>query len=766
MALHIFGVRHHGPGCARALRRALQDLQPDAVLVEGPPDGSSVLSLLRQPHMVPPVALLIYPPDRPQRAVYFPFAQFSPEWQALQFAFENQITPRFMDLPQAIQLADEPGEEGERVENGPEELPEQGDTPSQGRQADGVDRAPDPLAMLAQAAGYSDHEIWWEREIEQRHDAAGLFQGILEAMTALRHDLAPQDDHEAAREAYMRQTIRAALQEGYQQIAVVCGAWHTPALLNLENDAADAKLLRGRRQVRVEATWIPWTYSRLAYRSGYGAGITSPGWYTHLWEATEQTTIRWVAHAAQLLREQGLDASSAGVIEAVRLSEALAAMGDLPMPGLGELHEAIQAVLCNGSAEPMQLIRDKLEIGEAMGEVPTETPMVPLQRDLEAEIRHLKLKQSPEASNLALDLRNQTDRSRSQLLHRLRLLEIRWGEPQRISHSVRGTFHENWQLRWRVEFVVDLVLHNIWGNTVADAATNYARNRADSAEALPAVTALLESVILAGLDDATDYLLARLESLAAIAADVRHLMDALPPLGQVIRYGDVRGTAPRQIEPVMKTLFARMLIGLPGACVSLDDDAAQAMVVSIDHVQETIDTLRRDDMREEWLDVLGRLVDRDTADSRIRGRCCRLLLEQHRLDEAAVARLAQLALSPVTAADQAMSWIDGMLHGSGLRLLQQNGLWRALDVWLVALSPEAFVGMLPLLRRAFAAFQAPERRAMGEKVLQLHWSQPTRAGSTTTQSDLSFQALIDQKRAGLVIPVLDKILGAGQRGDA
>ena len=80
-----------------------------------------------------------------------------------------------------------------------------------------------------------------------------------------------------------------------------------------------------------------------------------------------------------------------------------------------------------------------------------------------------------------------------------------------------------------------------------------------------------------------------------------------------------------------------------------------------------------------------------------------------------------------------------MLHGSGLRLLQQNGLWRALDVWLVALSPEALVGMLPLLRRAFAAFPAPERRAMGEKVLQLHWSQPIRAGSTTTQSDLHFR---------------------------
>ena len=46
--------------------------------------------------------------------------------------------------------------------------------------------------MLAEAAGYTDHELWWERQIEQRRDANGLFEGILEAMTALRTDLHPQ----------------------------------------------------------------------------------------------------------------------------------------------------------------------------------------------------------------------------------------------------------------------------------------------------------------------------------------------------------------------------------------------------------------------------------------------------------------------------------------------------------------------------------------------------------------------------------------------
>ena len=41
----------------------------------------------------------------------------------------------------------------------------------------------------------------------------------------------------------MRQTIRAAEAEGYQRIAVVCGAWHGPALVKRDNARADAALL-------------------------------------------------------------------------------------------------------------------------------------------------------------------------------------------------------------------------------------------------------------------------------------------------------------------------------------------------------------------------------------------------------------------------------------------------------------------------------------------------------------------------------------------
>lgn len=49
--VRLFGIRHHGPGCARSLLRALEAMQPDCLLIEGPPDGESVLPFVLESGM-------------------------------------------------------------------------------------------------------------------------------------------------------------------------------------------------------------------------------------------------------------------------------------------------------------------------------------------------------------------------------------------------------------------------------------------------------------------------------------------------------------------------------------------------------------------------------------------------------------------------------------------------------------------------------------------------------------------------------------------
>src|ERR1700722_3221045 len=112
-SVHILGIRHHGPGSARSLGTALAALDPDAVLIEGPPDADPLIELAARDGMEPPVALLIYRPENPKQSAYYPFALFSPEWQAIRFALAKGFAVRFMALPMRHQLGLEPKEPAE-----------------------------------------------------------------------------------------------------------------------------------------------------------------------------------------------------------------------------------------------------------------------------------------------------------------------------------------------------------------------------------------------------------------------------------------------------------------------------------------------------------------------------------------------------------------------------------------------------------------------------------------------------------------------------
>ncbi|HNG93472.1 MAG TPA: DUF5682 family protein, partial [Acidobacteriota bacterium] len=210
----ILGIRHHGPGSARSVRQALEAMQPDIILVEGPPDGDSILPLLTHAEMKPPVALLIYAVDDPKQAVFYPFAVFSPEWQAIQFGLKHEIPVRFMDLPQANRLAITTEPESSAlspVPSAPSDSQPSSPEPGTRNPEPGT---PDPLSWLAQAAGFEDSERWWEYMVEHRDNTTDVFAAILEGMTALRssgigfRESSTEVALEAQREAFMRQTIR------------------------------------------------------------------------------------------------------------------------------------------------------------------------------------------------------------------------------------------------------------------------------------------------------------------------------------------------------------------------------------------------------------------------------------------------------------------------------------------------------------------------------------------------------------------------------
>ena len=333
----LLGVRHHGPGSARAVRSALDAAGPQVLLIEGPPEADGLVALAAEADMRPPVALLAHIVDEPGRSAFWPLAEFSPEWVAIQWAVRRGVPVRFMDLPAAHALARGEGEGGEAPAGGTGgdagDGPGDGQEGAAGRPDDAAGATGttgdavrvDPLAVLAEAAGYDDPERWWEDVVEHRAgggDAFAPFEALGEAMGALRETYGSGGhDRDLLREAYMRLQLRAVQREfGAGQVAVVCGAWHVPALRQKTSVAADRALLKGLPKVKVDMTWVPWTHRRLSRHSGYGAGIDSPGWYGHLFSAPDRPVERWLTKVAGLLRDEDRLVSSAHVIEAVRLA--------------------------------------------------------------------------------------------------------------------------------------------------------------------------------------------------------------------------------------------------------------------------------------------------------------------------------------------------------------------------------------------------------------------------------------------------------------
>ncbi|HEV8623545.1 MAG TPA: DUF5682 family protein [Acidimicrobiia bacterium] len=753
----VFGVRHHGPGSARAVGEALAELQPEAVLIEGAPELDMVAALAGGPAMVPPVAGLVYAVDEPRRSSFYPLADFSPEWVALRWALQTGRPVRFCDLPAVHALA-----------------------------LDGHDLvlAGDPIGTLAETAGYDDPERWWEDVIEHRYHGAEIFTVVTDAMAALRQaglsslsrstahvtvkrdsGMSPAEEHNERREAAMRKAIRAVLASGAGRVAVVCGAWHAPALVPeaFPSAAADNARLRGLPKLKVAATWVPWTSALLARRSGYGAGVDAPGWYRHLATAPDAAPTRFLVKAARLLRERGHDVSPAGTVEAVRLAEGLAALRGRPGPGLGEVLDAAEAALAGGSPVPLRVISSELLVGHDLGSVPDNTPMVPLARDLAAAQRRLRFRAEAAAKTVELDLRNDTHRQRSQLLHRLAILGIDWGEPADTGRT-GGTFKEAWVLQWHPAFEVALVEASAAGTTIEAAAVGTLTEAAAKTSDPGDIAVLVEEALLAELPAALTALTATLAERAAQQRDTVRLMAAVEPLARTRRYGNVRQVDTEAVAPVLVGLLTRVAVGLPAAVAAVDDDGAAGLRELVESVDRAVGLLdsgdspaspsdHRGDLRRPWLTALRAVADQRGVHGLLAGRAVRILLDSGVLDAADVERRLSRALSLADDAPSSAAWIEGFLAGDPSLLLHDHTLLRIVDDWVSEVRASVFDELLPVLRRTFATFAAPDRRALGTHLRRLEHG----AGRATDDDES-----LDRERAERVLPRLRELLGARQ----
>ncbi|NUQ29234.1 MAG: hypothetical protein HOQ35_12060 [Acidobacteriaceae bacterium] len=704
--VHLLGIRHHGPGSAVLLRRALDAIDPACVLIEGPPEADDLVRYAAGSAMKPPVALLLHANDDPNRAIFIPFADFSPEWQAMRWALDRGRPIRFIDWPAGVSLA-EPREDVRKIEY----------------------RA-DPLDQLAQAAGYDDGEAFWDSLIEQaggmQEAAISTFAAISNAMAMMREaeQAAPEEERlrEVRREAFMRLNIRDALKTCEGNIAVVCGAWHVSALRTPVKLAEDKAVVKDLPRLKVQATWVPWTDSRLSTRSGYGAGVLSPGWYRHLWSlyaAPQRPEVAafaasWQAKTALALRQEGYPAPTASAIEAARLALSLAALRGLALPSLAEMRDASMATLCHGDATAMTLIHHKVYVGEHVGEIGDDVPQMPLARDLALWQKRTRLKPEDAETEVRLDLRSEAGLLKSTLLHRLALIKVPWGKLIEAGEG-RGTFREVWMLRWVPELSVALAEALIYGVTIEQAAAASTVARAKETTSVATLTELIRAALVADLSDAATECIALLQAAAIQASDITDLLRAVVPLVQVLRYGSARKLPEEALRSLIHSLCVEVNAGSRVGSQGLDEETSRARVQAMLAYDHALTLFGDSSLIDAWRMELGRMVKDEQVAPAVAGVSLRLL---HDTRSWALSVVSDAFSQQMSGGDPKRSgiFLEGFLSSGPEVMLQDQPLLHLIDDWLCSLREEDFVESLPLLRRSLSAFDAISRRRLLEKV--------------------------------------------------
>jgi hypothetical protein len=702
-----FGIRHHGPGSARRLVEALDALQPAEVLIECPSDLTEHAKLASHKDMVPPVALLAYNAKMPEQATFLPFAVYSPEYQAMRWASQNGADIRFIDLPAATSLSRDHSQSADVDTDNAHELNPQAQVSHR-----------DPIGDLASAAGYEDGESWWNDLVEVSAPGQDLFAQITEAMTTLREDQT-LTAHEARREAHMRLQISASAKTSDGPVAVVCGAWHVPALLEKHTAKDDRVLLKGLPKVSLKATWVPWSSLHLSRNTGYGAGVMAPRYYDHIWAhgTDNDAQSRWIADIAGHLRADGHLVSTASLIEVVRLARNLAALRGRPSPGFEETREASISCLLSGEALPWTSIESALLLGSDVGQVPSDQPLSPLLEDLGRLQKSTRMK--PEAGNrdLSLDLRSESGLARSTLLHRLTALGVAWGKMTDAGKS-RGTFRERWILNWAPEHSIELVENLVYGSTIEKAAQGRLLDRITKTQELPELAEIIQFALTAQLpvpaEQGTDLLM----RMAARSNDCRSLLATLPSLIETIRYGTARNISLTHIEALARKIAILAAIALPTASRNLDAEAGRGFYETLNAAHVAIKSAGfGEEIETTWLDAISQVSDDAQATPLVRGLALRLRYESNPDIGDQMSDMMSRALSPGTPVPEAADFFEGFFLGAGARIAHDVVLRDAVDVWMQGLDEEIFTESLPLFRRVFSSLQRPEKTLIIEKVI-------------------------------------------------
>lgn len=726
--MKTFGIRHFSPAGAYFLRQFLDEVKPSLVLIEGPADFDFLIEDIVSKKLVPPFAIMAYTKEAPIDTILYPFAEYSPEYQAILWARENNTECHFFDLESDIILGLEKRDDETKEEE--------------------IISETNPKKSIE-----TDMEGFWERTLEQSEDMQGYRAGSALFGESIRKDTNADDKsfiRDIVRESFMKRKIKEYIEKGFdtEKIVAITGAFHTSAIESLEGAMSDKEY---KALVRRESnvTLMPYSYYRLSKRTGYGAGNAAPAYYELLWQGFLNGDItyherKYLSSLAKYMREHGGIVSSAQVIEATRLARELAVIRGGSVPTLEDLKDASITCMGGGSFGEMAMGFAETDIGKKIGSVPQDAMQTSIQSDFTSKLKQLKLEKYKElvATPLQLDLRENLrvksvesaflDLNRSFFLYRLVVLGIDFAKIKRSSQD-NATWAENWILQWTPEAEIQIVESVLKGDTIADAVAFVLSERLLEATKISEIADVIEDAFNCGLPKIVEGAKRSLDEMTNGAIAMCDIADTVSKLSNMILFGDIRKLDREPLIPIVKRLCIRASLMLVGesAC---DDIAAAALA---EDIQKIHNVFMLQDFLDEilWFDKLTELSNRDDLNTKISGLATAILLDAGKIDEPTLRKEVSRRLSVGMPAELGANWFAGLSMRNHYALIGRLTLWESLSEYLDTLDEEEFRRSAVFLRRAFVEYSAKEKDMIAENLGEI-WGLNAQAVSEIINSEI------------------------------
>ncbi len=693
------GIRHLSPNGAYNVVKKLDELKPKTVLIEGPADFTDQIKNINK-LIKPPFAILAYTTQKPIETLLLPFAEYSPEYQAILWCIKNKAECKFIDLPSKNSLALEYYDDEEVEDNVFNRLDEE----------------------------FGDYENFWESNIEHAKD--DYFEIVNTFGQQLRETLFKSQVEIAKnilRESYMKKRI---LEED-DNCVVICGAYHIEGLKNIEPMTDDE--LFELNVVDINYTFMPYTYFKLSNQSGYGAGNRAPQYYEELWDKLNNNdvnnlTFDYLSKLAREMREQGFNTSTALVIDAINLANSLANLRGQEYPTLLDLEAA--SITCFGEGDEVSLLKAKtlIQIGVKVGELPEGTSNTSLQKDFYNSLDELKLEKYKDSlsHDLVLDLRENIhakkeelaflDLNRSFFFHQLEILGVSFAKDKGMVQR-NATYKESFSLKWDTNVEIQLIEASLLGDTLEKAVMEKMFVRLQESFSIESITANIRDCFLCGLSNALDRFVVLLQSATIDSKDFHGFCACIDNLSTIITYKDLRKVSVDNIEEILKQLYLKALLCFNEACDCPDTEVGSMMnnINILDQASKVYDYLDVEMFLEE---VIG--ISNDyTVNQFLAGYCTSILLERGKLTPFEAESAISYHLSRGMDQAKAANWLEGFCMKNHYQLILNINIWQILNSYIESLDIEEFKPVLLFLRRAFANFTPNEKDSIVENLSEV-----------------------------------------------